>query len=110
MANVSGSHLPVLSAEQRSANLQKGYEARQHRARFLAALRSEQISAGEGLDQALGDEVLARTKVISFLQALPRWGKISVEQVMSDIGIAENRRLRGLGRNQLNEVRHAVVK
>lgn len=101
--------LPTLTDEQRAASLQKAAATRAKRAEFTARMRTGQLSGSAGLDEALGDEVLAKTRLTSFLRALPGWGKVSVDNFLEASGIAANRRLGGLGRNQLDEVRRAVA-
>ena len=65
------------------------------------SLRSGQRSLAEVLDEAERDDVVAHTKVVEVLKALPRIGAVRAEQVMSRLDIAPNRRLRGLGRHQI---------
>lgn len=101
--------LPNFTPEQRAANLQKSQETRARRAEFTARLRTGQTSAAEGLEEALGDEVLAKIRLTSFLRALPGWGKVSIANFLEASGIAENRRLSGLGVRQLDELRRAVA-
>jgi hypothetical protein len=72
-------------------------------------LRTGETSAAAGLDEALADEVLAKIRLTSFLRALPGWGKVSIEHFLQDNGIAENRRLSGLGVRQLDDVYRAVA-
>ncbi|MGV0870411.1 integration host factor, actinobacterial type [Corynebacterium kalidii] len=103
------SSLPTLTPEQRETALQKAAETRAKRAEFTARLRTGETSGSAGLDEALGDEVLAKTRLTSFLRALPGWGKVSVEDFLDVSGIAANRRLGGLGTRQLEEVRRALA-
>ena len=46
------------------------------------------------------DELIAGLKVESLVAAMPGIGKIKAKRLMESIGIAENRRIRGLGANQ----------
>jgi hypothetical protein len=46
------------------------------------------------------DDVIAHTKVIDVLKALPRVGAVRAAKVMDRLDIAANRRLRGLGKHQ----------
>lgn len=102
------SSLPNLTPEQRATALQKAAETRAKRAEFTSRLRTGETSGAAGLDEALGDEVLAKTRLTSFLRALPGWGKVSVESFLETNAIADNRRLGGLGNIQLTAVRDAV--
>ncbi len=58
------------------------------------------LSFSEVLDQAASDEVIAKTKVLAVLESLPGVGKVKARRTMEEIGIAESRRLRGLGDQQ----------
>ncbi len=89
--------------------MQKAAETRAKRAEFTARLRTGETSGAAGLDEALGDPVLAKTRLTSFLRALPGWGKVSIESFLEASGIADNRRIGGLGSNQLAAVRDAVA-
>ena len=39
-------------------------------------------------------------KVLSLLESLPGVGKVKARRIMDDIGIADTRRMKGLGANQ----------
>lgn len=103
------SSLPNLTPEQRATALQKAAETRAKRSEFTARLRTVETSGAAGLDEALGDDVLVKTRLTSFLRALPGWGKVSVDNFLESSGIGANRRIGGLGSNQLAAVRDAVA-
>jgi hypothetical protein len=54
----------------------------------------------ELFERAEEDELIAGLKVESLVAAMPGTGKIKAKRLMESIGIAENRRIRGLGVNQ----------
>ncbi|MGH8922127.1 MAG: integration host factor, actinobacterial type, partial [Actinomycetes bacterium] len=89
---------PQLTPEQRSAALAKAAEARTARADIKQRLRNSSMSLAEAL--ASDDVNVAKLKVVSLLEALPSVGKVKARQVMADIGIADTRRIQGLGTNQ----------
>lgn len=91
---------PVLTTEQRRAALAKAAEARRERAELKDKLKMGSLTLGEVLDLAETNEVVGKTKVIAVLESLPRVGKIKARRLMDEIGIAESRRLRGLGDQQ----------
>ena len=91
---------PTLSTEQRQAALQKAAEVRRARSDLKARLKMGSISFTELLEMAETDEVVAKTKVLSVLESLPGVGKVKARRTMEEIGIAESRRLRGLGDQQ----------
>ncbi len=90
---------PKLTPEQRAAALAKAAEARRVRAQMREALRSGEMTLADALDRS-GDDLLGGTKVKAVLTALPGLGKVKSHRLMEQLGIAENRRLRGLGRKQ----------
>jgi hypothetical protein len=90
-----------LTAEQRAAALAKAAQARQIRAEVKNRLRTSAASLAEVLDQSRANEIIAKLKVKDLLQALPGVGAVRAKEIMERIGIAESRRLRGLGANQI---------
>ncbi len=58
------------------------------------------VTLDEVLALADRDDVVGKTKVIAVLESLPGVGKVKARRLMEDIGIAESRRLRGLGDQQ----------
>ncbi|MCD0486215.1 integration host factor, actinobacterial type [Streptacidiphilus sp. ASG 303] len=107
---MSAPALPALSTEQRSAALAKALEARRARS---ALLRKVAEDGADGLRHVLsrsdaGDHVAQRIPVLRLLQALPRIGSVRSEQLMKELGIADTRRVRGLGARQRAELLAAV--
>ncbi|MDR2703147.1 MAG: 30S ribosomal protein S13 [Cellulomonadaceae bacterium] len=92
--------LPTLSPEQRAAALEKATEARRVRAEVKNRLKHSQGSLREVIEQGQTDEYIGKLKVLAMLEALPGVGKVKARQIMEDIGIAETRRVRGLGPHQ----------
>lgn len=93
--------LPTLTPEQRRAALEKAAVARQLRADVKARLKSSRASLTEVLQESKANDVIAKLKVVDLLQAMPGVGKVRAEEIMQRIGIADSRRLRGLGANQV---------
>lgn len=96
--------LPKLTAEQRAAALAKAAQARQIRAEVKNRLKTSGASLAEVLDQSKANEIVAKLKVKDLLQSLPGVGSVRAKEIMESIGIAESRRLRGLGANQITEL------
>jgi hypothetical protein len=92
--------IPPLSDEQRQQARNAATQARRRRAEIKQALRSGERSLAEVLALAERDDVVAHTKVIDVLKALPRVGAVRAAKVMERLDIAANRRLRGLGKHQ----------
>ena len=89
---------PQLSPEQRAAALEKAKEARALRADIKNRLKMGSLSLKEALDS--DDSNVGKLKVVSLLESLPGVGKVKARKVMEDIGIADNRRVQGLGTQQ----------
>jgi hypothetical protein len=89
---------PQLTPEQRAAALEKAAEARRLRAEIKSRLKMGSLSLREAL--ASDDNNVGKLKVLSLLESLPGVGKVKARKVMDDIGIADNRRVQGLGSQQ----------
>jgi len=100
--------LPEQSDEQRAAALAKAAEARRVRAEMKELLRTGSLSFAEVLERADRDDIVAGTKVVKVLQAMPGLGKVKANRLMEELGIADNRRLRGLGSTQRKELLDAL--
>ncbi|KRA32695.1 MULTISPECIES: integration host factor, actinobacterial type [unclassified Nocardioides] len=93
--------LPPLTPEQRQAALAKAAAARRERAEVKNRLKNSGGSISEVLAQGQVNDVVGKMKVIDLLQAVPGLGKVRARQVMERLGIAESRRVRGLGTKQI---------
>ena len=91
---------PKLTDEQRKAALAKAAEARRVRAEMKELLRTGSLNLSEVFDRAEDEDIVANTKIYAVLISLPGFGKIKAKRLMEDLGIAENRRVRGLGDRQ----------
>ena len=96
--------LPQLTDEQRRAALAKAAEARRVRAEIKELLKMGTLSLSELLDRSDNDKILAKMKVLSVLEALPKLGKVKARRTMDEVGISDSRRLRGLGSQQRAEL------
>lgn len=89
---------PRLTPEQREAALAKAAAARAARADIKARLKMGSLTLAEALGS--DDENIAKIKVVSLLESLPKLGKVKARRIMDEIGIADNRRVQGLGAQQ----------
>ena len=96
--------LPQLTDEQRRAALAMAAEARRVRAEIKELLKMGTLSLSELLDRSDNDRILAKMKVLSVLEALPKLGKVKARRTMDAVGISDSRRLRGLGSQQRAEL------
>lgn len=95
---------PKLSDEARAAALAKATEARQTRRDLKHQLKMKSLSLADVLNKVDSDDTIAKTKTLAVIESLPGVGKVKARRAMQDIGIAENRRLRGLGDKQKAEL------
>lgn len=100
--------LPELTAAQREQALARAIEVRRFRAAVRADITAGRRTLGEVIKAAsVHDEegdMLARMPVRSLLEAIPNIGPQRATQALEEIGIAPNRRLRGLGERQTTEL------
>ena len=92
--------LPPLTPEQRAAALEKAAEARRVRAEIKNRLKYSQGSLKDVIEQGQRDDVVGKLKVVALLESLPGVGKVKARAIMEEVGIAETRRVRGLGPHQ----------
>lgn len=96
--------LPEQTPEARAAALQKASEARRARALVKHRLKFAGASITDVLLQGQGDDAIGRMKVSALLESMPGIGKVTARSIMEQLGIAENRRVRGLGVQQMRAI------
>ena len=89
---------PQLTPEQRASALAKAAEARAARAELKNQLKMGSVTLAEAL--ASTDSTVGKLKVVALLESLPGVGKVKARKIMDDVGIADNRRVQGLGAQQ----------
>lgn len=98
---------PSMTPEQRAAALEKAREVRAARSEITSKLSMGLMKAEDALEQ-VGDPIIGRMKVKSFISALPGYGKVKTEKLMEELGIPETRRLQGLGSKQMASLKAAL--
>jgi len=93
-----------LTPEQRAEALAKAAAARRQRAEVKNRLKYAQGSLREVIEAGKDNEVIGKMKVSALLESLPGVGRVRARQIMAEIGIAETRRVRGLGANQVQRL------
>ncbi len=96
--------LPEQTEEQRAAALARAGEARRIRAEIKHLLKTGSLTFSDVLVRAEEDTLVAGTKVKAIIVSMPGMGKVATNRLMEEIGIAENRTLRGLGVNQREQL------
>lgn len=92
--------LPEMTDEQRAAALARAGEARRLRAEIKQLLKTGSLTFRDVLDRAEDDDLVAGTKIQAIVVSMPGMGKVSTKRLLEEIGIADNRTIRGLGSNQ----------
>ena len=101
---------PKLSPEQRSAALLKSSQSRKRRAEVKLKVKSGEFSIDTVLEIAANEDAIARMRVSELLQALTGVGKIRASALMQRLNISPTRRIAGLGRHQVKELRNECMK
>ena len=91
-------------AESARARYTAGSRVRWTEQRILCAggdrLKRGAVTLSEVIKDGSTDDVIGKMKVSALLESLPGVGKVRAKQIMERLGIAESRRVRGLGANQ----------
>ena len=93
--------VPLLTPEQRLAALEKAAASRRERAEVKNRIKHSGASVMDVIHEGCQNEVIGKMRVIDLLQCLPGLGKVRAKQMMERLGIAESRRVRGLGSKQV---------
>ena len=101
---------PILSAEQRATALVKGLEARKRRADVKAKVRSGEFSIDTVLEIASNEESIAKMRVRELLEAVSGVGNVRALALMERLNISPTRRIAGLGRHQMRDLRREFMK
>lgn len=92
--------MPKTTQEQRAAALKKAAEARRVRAELKELLKTGSLTLPRLFARADEDELVAGMKVYSLVASSPGVGKVKAGRTMAEIGIPDNRRIRGLSERQ----------
>lgn len=92
--------LPPLTSEQRSDALQRATEARRERAAVKTRLKASSHSIEQIIATGKENDAIGKMRVSALLESMPGVGRVRARQIMSEVGIASSRRVRGLGANQ----------
>lgn len=96
--------VPQMTNEQRMAALEKAERVRRERADIKAKLKSGEVGVEAVLGMGLAS--VDGMRVADLVRACPGYGDARARKLMAELGIVENRRVRGLGPHQ----REALIK
>lgn len=101
---------PQLSAEERMAALAKAAQYRKRRAEIKSKIKRGEFSIDTVLEIAANEDAVAKMRVRELLEALTGVGTVRASALMQRLNISPNRRIAGLGRHQIKELRAEFMK
>lgn len=101
---------PQLTAEQRQAALAKAAQSRKRRAEVKAQIKDGTLTIDQVITLAQRDEAVGKMRVKELLESLSGVGKVRVVSLMERLNISPTRRIQGLGKHQIKELRQEFMK
>lgn len=101
---------PQLTAEQRQQALLKAANSRKRRAEVKSKMKNGEISIDDILLLAKTEDAIAKMRVKELLESLSGVGKIRAQSLMERLNISPSRRIQGLGRLQIRQLREEFMK
>ena len=101
---------PQLTAEQRQQALFKAANSRKRRAEVKSKMKNGEISIDDILLLAKTEDALAKMRVKELLESLSGVGKVRAHSLMERLNISPSRRIQGLGRLQIKQLREEFMK
>ena len=101
---------PQLTAEQRQQALLKAAISRKRRAEVKSKMKNGEISIDDILLLAKTEDAIAKMRVKELLESLSGVGKVRAQSLMERLNISPSRRIQGLGRLQIKQLREEFMK
>jgi guanylate kinase len=101
---------PQLTPEQRKEALLKAAVSRKRRAEVKMKIKSGEFTIDSILELAATDEAVAKMRVKELLESLSGVGKVRAQSLMERLNISPTRRIQGLGRLQIKQLREEFMK
>jgi guanylate kinase len=101
---------PQLTPEQRKEALLKAAISRKRRAEVKIKIKSGEFTIDSILELAATDEAVAKMRVKELLESLSGVGKVRAQSLMERLNISPTRRIQGLGRLQIKQLREEFMK
>ena len=101
---------PQLTPEQRQEALLKAAMSRKRRAEVKIMIKNGEFSVDAILEMAMSDEAVAKMRVKELLESLSGVGKVRAQSLMERLSISPTRRIQGLGRLQIKQLREEFMK
>ena len=99
-----------LTPEQRKEALLKAAVSRKRRAEVKMKIKSGEFTIDSILELAATDEAVAKMRVKELLESLSGVGKVRAQSLMERLNISPTRRIQGLGRLQIKQLREEFMK
>jgi guanylate kinase len=101
---------PRLTDEQRLKALEKAASSRKRRAFVKSELKRGSLDIEAILELSKTDEAVANMRVRELLESLSGVGKVRALTLMERLEISPTRRVKGLGRHQITQIRNEFMK
>ena len=101
---------PQLTPEQRQQALLKAAASRKRRSEVKIKIKSGEFSVDTILEMAKTDDAVAKMRVKELLESLSGVGKVRAQSLMERLDISPTRRIQGLGRLQIKQLREEFMK
>ena len=101
---------PQLTPEERQKALLKAATSRKRRAEIKVLMKNGDISIDTILELAKNDDAIAKMRVKELLESLSGVGKVRAQALMDRLRISSTRRIQGLGRLQVKQLREEFMK
>jgi guanylate kinase len=101
---------PQLTAQQRQEALLKATASRKRRAEVKIKIKNGEFSMDTVLEIAKNEDAIAKMRVKELLESMTGVGKIRAQALMERLNISPTRRIQGLGRHQIKELRNEFMK
>jgi guanylate kinase len=101
---------PQLTPEQRQEALLKAANSRKRRAEVKMRIKNDDISIEDILEMSKTEDAIAKMRVKELLESLSGVGKVRAQSLMERLNISPTRRIQGLGRLQIKQLREEFMK
>lgn len=92
--------VPKISEEDRKKALEKAQKVRKERAALREEMKVGKLAMKDVIDRK-GEDIVGGMRVKYVLESMPGIGKVRAKEIMDQIGIDENRKVKGLGTRQV---------
>ena len=99
-----------LTPEKSNQALLKASSSRKRRAEVKARLKDGEFSIDDILEIAKNEDAVAKMRVKELLESLSGVGKVRAQSLMERLNISPSRRIQGLGRLQVRQLREEFMK